>query len=75
MIWGNNKKEIADLQAQVNKAISDICSLQHNVELLKTNQNSLRGFVNRKIGIAETTEEDIKKTEKKDINSSVFLLE
>ena len=53
MLWGNNKKEIEELQKQVDKAITDICQLQHNMELLKTNQNSLRGLINRKIGIPE----------------------
>ena len=75
MLWGNNKKEIEELQnvslsliKKVDKALSDICQLQHNQELLKTNQNSLRGLVNRKIGGAqleepkEETENDTNKT-------------
>jgi hypothetical protein len=65
MIWGNNKKEIEDLQKKVDKNISDIAQLQHDQELLKTNQNSLRGLINRKIGIETKSENNL--------NSSIFL--
>lgn len=68
-MWGNNKKEIEELQKQVNKAISDICQLQHDQELLKTNQNSLRGLINRKIG--GTTEQET--DESKNLNNPVIL--
>lgn len=65
MIWGNNKKEIEELEKKVDKAITDIAQLQHDQELLKTNQNSLRGLINRKIGNETKTETNI--------NPSVFL--
>ena len=61
MLWGNNKQEIEDLQKKVNQAISDICLLQQNVELMKTNQTSLRGLVNRKL--SEGLPEEQKKEE------------
>jgi len=67
MIFGNNKKEIEDLQKKVDRAITDICQLQHDQELLKTNQSSLRGLVNRKLGGS--------KEESEDLNNSVILPE
>lgn len=66
MIWGNNKREIEDLQKKVDKAITDICTLQHDFELLKTNQNSLRGLINRKIS-------GVREEENKDLNNPVIL--
>lgn len=68
MLWGNNKKEIEELQKKVDKAITDICQLQHEQELLRTNQNSLRGLVNRKLG-GEKAEDT------KDLYSGMFLPE
>ena len=75
MLWGNNKKEIEELQnvslsliKKVDKALSDICQLQHNQELLKTNQNSLRGLVNRKIGgVLEEPKEETETNKNPDI--------
>jgi len=75
MLWGNNKKEIEELQnvslsliKKIDKAISDICQLQHNQELLKTNQNSLRGLVNRKIGgVLEEPKEETETNKNPDI--------
>lgn len=64
-MFGNNKKEIADMQKQVDRAITDISKLQHDQELFKTNMSSLRGLINRKIG------GDPEET--KDIKSSVLL--
>lgn len=74
MLWGNNKKEIEELQKKVDKAISEICQCQHNLELLKTNQNSLRGLVNRKIGVPEIKELEDQKTESDtNKNPDIFL--
>ena len=82
MLWGNNKKEIEELQnvslsliKKVDKALSDICQLQHNQELLKTNQNSLRGLVNRKIGGAQPILEEPKEETENDTNKNpqIFL--
>ncbi len=75
MLWGNNKKEVEDLQKQVDKAITDICQLQHNMELLKTNQNSLRGLINRKIGVPETKGSEIPEISETEnnIKPSIFL--
>jgi len=68
MIFGNNKKEIEDLQKKVDRAITDICQLQHDQELLKTNQSSLRGLINRKLGGSATAETE-------DLNNRVILPE
>jgi len=66
MLWGNNKQEIEDLQKKVNQAIADICLLQQNVELMKTNQTSLRGLVNRKLseGLPEEKKDELSGKEK-----------
>ena len=72
MLFGNNKKEIEDLQKKVDRAISDICQLQHEQELLRTNQNSLRGLINRKIVGAD---QEMNQTENKDPRTTMLLPE
>ena len=63
-MFGNNKKEISELQKQVDKAITDILHLQTEQELLKTNQTSLRGLVNRKLEYPKPEEEKEEGNEK-----------
>jgi hypothetical protein len=70
MLFGNSKKEIEDLQKKVNQAISDICQIQQQQELLKTNQNSLRGLVNKKLSGEKVESQEAE--ESKDIKGMHF---
>jgi hypothetical protein len=70
MLFGNSKKEIEELQKKVNQAISDICQIQQQQEFLKTNQNSLRGLVNKKLSGEKVESQEVE--ESKDIKGMHF---
>lgn len=57
MFKRRNDEEFIKLQTEVDRSITEILKLQHDMELTKTNLASLRGLVNRKL--QQVVDEDI----------------
>jgi hypothetical protein len=53
-----NSDEFEQLNKKLISAISEIENIKAKIEALNTNQNSLRGLINRKIGGEAKQEED-----------------
>lgn len=49
MFWNKDKHEVAKIQQQLFGLVARIEALEHRLDVLVTNQNSLRGLVNKKV--------------------------
>lgn len=58
--FSKNQEELSKIIVTINGIGARIDKLEQQIELIKTNSNSLRGLINRKIGYTEQEEEQVK---------------
>ena len=61
--FSKNKEELSKICVTINGLGSRMDRIEQYIELIKTNNNSLRGLINRKFGNIEQEEETTHKKE------------